>query len=208
MIRRFLIRGRDAVLRRRDAIARVATASMISADLDAPLLEGAVIDCRSGNAKERVSFGKQSVIGCRIVLERDVGNVSIGERSYLGSSTIICAIGVSIGDDVLVSWGCTIVDHDSHSLDWRRRSQDVADWRAGLLSGGLADASRSKDWSVVEMASISIGSKSWIGMNATVLKGVTIGEGAVVAAGSVVTKDVAPWTLVAGNPARPIKELR
>ena len=57
------------------------------------------------------------------------------------------------------------------------------------------------------MAPIRIADKAWLGMNVTVLKGVTIGEGAVVAAGSIVTKDVPPWTLVAGNPARVIKEL-
>ena len=50
-------------------------------------------------------------------------------------------------------------------------------------------------------------SKVWIGFNAIILKGVTIGEGAVVGAGSVVTKDVLPWTVVAGNPARLIREI-
>jgi acetyltransferase-like isoleucine patch superfamily enzyme len=75
------------------------------------------------------------------------------------------------------------------------------------LTGGLEKASELKNWDVVKMASIKIQDKVWLGMNVTVLKGVTIGEGSVVAAGSIVTKDVPPWTLVAGNPARVIKEL-
>jgi maltose O-acetyltransferase len=54
---------------------------------------------------------------------------------------------------------------------------------------------------------VIINDKAWIGFNAILLKGVVIGEGAVVAAGSVVTKDVEPWTMVAGNPARVIKRL-
>jgi acetyltransferase-like isoleucine patch superfamily enzyme len=50
--------------------------------------------------------------------------------------------------------------------------------------------------------------KVWIGMDALILKGVTIGEGSVVAARSVVTKDVPPYSLVAGNPARVVKSLK
>lgn len=65
-----------------------------------------------------------------------------------------------------------------------------------------------KNWSVVKSALIVIKDKVWIGVGCKILKGVTIGEGAVVAAGSVVTKDVASWTLVGGNPARFIKSLR
>jgi acetyltransferase-like isoleucine patch superfamily enzyme len=55
---------------------------------------------------------------------------------------------------------------------------------------------------------IHIGSDAWIGANVTILRGVTIGQAAVVGAGSVVTKDVPAYTMVAGNPARPIRELK
>ena len=61
---------------------------------------------------------------------------------------------------------------------------------------------------MVKTALIKICSKAWIGMNCIILKGVTIGEGAIVAAGSVVTKDVKPWTMVGGNPAVYIKDVR
>lgn len=174
---------------------------------DGALLAGCVIDCRSGSPEGRVTFGRDSVLSCRIVLERNVGTVTVGSDSYVGGSQIICAERIEIGSNVLISWGCTIVDHDSHSIDWRNRAEDVSKWRDGLLSGGLEKASESKDWDVVEKAPITIGDKTWLGMNVTVLKGISIGEGSVVAAGSVVTKDVPPWTLVAGNPARVIKEL-
>ncbi|MBQ8246439.1 MAG: hypothetical protein IJZ42_04845 [Lachnospiraceae bacterium] len=66
---------------------------------------------------------------------------------------------------------------------------------------------RNKDWSVVKSAPIHIEDKVWIGTGCKILKGVTIGEGAVVAAGSVVVKDVEAWTMVGGNPAVVIKKL-
>ena len=77
--------------------------------------------------------------------------------------------------------------------------------RASRIFAVCGDPLASKDWSVVRTKPIRICDKVWIGMNAIILKGVTIGEGSVDAAGSVVTKDVSPWTVVAGNPARVVK---
>ena len=67
---------------------------------------------------------------------------------------------------------------------------------------------QNKDWSVVNSNPIKICDDVWIGMNVIILKGVTVGEGAIVGAGSVVTKDVPAWTVVAGNPARVVKVLK
>jgi galactoside O-acetyltransferase len=64
-----------------------------------------------------------------------------------------------------------------------------------------------KVWTHVERQPVTIESKAWIGFNVIILKGVTIGEGAIVGAGSVVTKDVPPYTIVGGNPARVIREI-
>jgi acetyltransferase-like isoleucine patch superfamily enzyme len=59
----------------------------------------------------------------------------------------------------------------------------------------------------VETRPVKICDKSWLGLNVIVLKGVEVGVGAIVAAGTVVTKSVPPWTIVAGNPARVIREI-
>jgi len=171
------------------------------------LFDGYIVEDRAKSSIDRVSIGKNSVLSCRIIFERDIGAVTIGNDSFVGGSQIICANKIDIGNDVLISWGCTIADHDSHSLDWRKRADDVRSWRKGLIVGGLREATRLKNWDVVETSPIHISDKVWIGMNSTILKGIKIGEGSVVAAGSMVTKDVPPWTLVAGNPARVIKDL-
>ncbi len=88
------------------------------------------------------------------------------------------------------------MDHDSHHPDFAKRRNDVVDWGRG-----------EKDWTHVAMAPVRIEDKVWIGFNAIVLKGVTVGTGSVVAAGAIVTRDVPPWTVVAGAPARVVKEL-
>ena len=99
-----------------------------------------------------------------------------------------------MGDDVIISWGVTIVDHDSHALHWSLRKHDVSAWSRG-----------EKDWTSVSISPVIIGSKVWIGFGASILKGVTIGEGSVVGAQSVVTRNVPPFSIVAGNPARVIR---
>lgn len=131
----------------------------------------------------------------RIIFERENAVVVMGKRVFM-SGTIIAAERVTIGSDVLVSWGVTIVDHNSHSISFSRRKNDAVLWREGK-----------KDWSPVKIAPVTISDKAWIGFNSMVLCGVTIGEGAVIGAGSVVTRDVPPWCVSAGNPARVIREI-
>jgi galactoside O-acetyltransferase len=145
----------------------------------------------------RLLLGNTLILEGSLFYERPGSEIRIGSRTFIGSATkLIAAQSVSIGDDVLISWGVTIVDHDSHSPDFSRRANDVAEWYQGR-----------KDWSSVAIAPVVIGDKAWIGFDAAILKGVRIGEGAVVGAKSVVTKDVAPWSVVAGNPARVIRTL-
>jgi galactoside O-acetyltransferase len=140
--------------------------------------------------------GALSIVEAAIHFEKQDASVSIGGRTFIGGSSILCSEKISIGDDVLISFGVTIVDHDSHSVDFSYRKNDVCAWYRG-----------EKDWTYVIRRPVVIEDKSWVGMHVIILKGVTIGEGAVVAAGSVVTKDVPPYTVVAGNPARVIRRL-
>lgn len=104
-----------------------------------------------------------------------------GNTFTAGNSMIISKDSVTIGKDCSIAWGVTICDHDFHKI----------------YINGVQQ---------IETAPVIIGNKVWIGMNSTILKGVTIGEGAVIAAHTVVTKDVPAQCLVAGNPAKVIKE--
>ena len=143
-----------------------------------------------------VNIGENSLIEGRIIFDKENATVKIGSRTYIGNSLLVCASSITVGDDILMAWGITIVDHNSHSVFWCERKDDVISWIHGR-----------KDWSHVVCAPVTIGNKAWIGFNVIILKGVTIGEGAVVAAGSVVTKDVPPYTIVAGNPAKVVRHV-
>lgn len=109
------------------------------------------------------------------------GKISFkGNTFTAGNSMIISKESVTIGKDCAIAWGVTICDHDFHKYYINGEQQ-------------------------IETAPVVIGNNVWIGMNATILKGVTIGEGAIIAAHSVVTKDVPAKALVGGNPAKIIK---
>jgi len=143
-----------------------------------------------------VRIGKNSIVHCRFARDRQDAQIVIGDRCYIGKSFIVSASNVTIEDDVIISWGVTIVDHNSHAIDWEGRSKDVADWRRN-----------NKDWSNVATSPVVLRRRCWIGFNVSILKGVTVGEEAVIGAGSVVSKDVPPFTVVAGNPARIVRSL-
>lgn len=143
-----------------------------------------------------LSIGEQSLVRSQIALECAGASLLIGDRTFVGRGLISVAERVEIGSDVMISWGVTIADHNSHSLRFSERMQDVANWMQGR-----------KDWASVKKKGVTIHDKAWIGFNVIVLKGVTIGEGAIIGAGSLVTRDVPAWTVVAGNPARVIREI-
>lgn len=108
----------------------------------------------------------------------------IGKNTRIWQNTVIAARrSISIGADCAISFNCSILDSDMHQLSF-----DGETWQP-------------------EYAPVIIEDRVWIGCNVTVLKGVTIGRGAVIAAGSVVTRDIPPYTLAAGMPAKPIRQV-
>lgn len=143
-------------------------------------------------------IGQNSLVAGILVMETSGSRITIGNNVFVGGDTLIdCVDSIRIGDDVLISYQVIIMDSDNHSLRASERIGDLQRWRM-----------QKYDWSRVSRAPVQIHDKAWIGARAIIIKGVTIGEGAVVAAGAVVTSDVPPYTIVAGNPARVIRELR
>lgn len=149
-------------------------------------------------------IGNDTILDCRIVISQN-GKFIVGDNCWIGCSDFNIIDRIEIQNNVFISYDCQFMDHDSHSLNYLDRQQDILQQLSDYRSGNYI--LENKDWDVVNSKAIRIESNSWIGMNCTILKGVTIGEGAIVAAGSVVTKDVTPWTVVGGNPAEFIKEL-
>ncbi len=156
--------------------------------------------------KTYLTIGDNCIIGGKFIYESNKGEIVIGDHTYIGGGTFISRSRIEIGDNVTIAWGGTFYDHDSHSLDFLKRRKDIDDELEDIRHGRYFIAN--KDWSDVKSKPIKICNDAWIGMNVIILKGVTVGEGAIVGAGSVVTRDVPAWTVVAGNPARVVKTLR
>jgi acetyltransferase-like isoleucine patch superfamily enzyme len=128
-------------------------------------------------------IGDETKIGAFVEIQK---NASVGKRCKISSHTFICE-GVTIEDHVFIGHGVTFVN-DSYP-------------RATVSGGSLQTES---DWKV-EHTVIKRGAS--IGSGATILSKITIGENAIIGAGSVVTKNVPPNSIVAGNPARVLRYL-
>lgn len=153
-----------------------------------------------------IIIGKKCLIRATFIFEHELGKVTIGDNVYIGGATLISKTEIAIGNNVTMAYGITVYDHDAHSIYWKERQFDNESVYIDFLQHD-GNLNFSKDWSVVKSKKITIEDNVWIGLDVLILKGVTIGKGAVVAAKSVITKDVPPNTLVAGNPAQIVKEI-
>jgi acetyltransferase-like isoleucine patch superfamily enzyme len=144
-----------------------------------------------------IQIGNECLIEGSLVTERSVSKITIRDNVHIGGGSILdCVISITIEEDVLISYGCIIVDSDNHSSRYSVRRLDIADWKRGK-----------HNWDSHVHKPVIIRRGAWIGARSIILKGVEIGYGGIVGAGSVVTTDVPPWTIVAGNPAKIIREI-
>ena len=147
-----------------------------------------------GGNKKAISIGHRSIVLGQLLVYKHGGNIVIGNDCFIGEDARIwSANNITIGNNVLISHGVNIHDNDSHSMSAIRRHRQIVE----MFSVG-----HPKILEDVPSKSITIQDDAWIGFNTTILKGVCIGQGAVVGANSVVTKNVGPYSIVAGNPAR------
>lgn len=156
--------------------------------------------------RKYVTIGEKGIINAHFIFESGKGEIVIGNNVHLGGVTFISRNKIEIHNDVTMAWGIMIYDHNSHSVNWEDRKNDNQQCYDDYMNYNGNNVVN-KDWSFVVDAPIVIESKVWVGFDATILKGVKIGEGAVIGAKSVVTKNVEPWTVVAGNPAVVVKYL-
>lgn len=130
----------------------------------------------------RIVTAGHNTIGIGVIIQGS-GRLVLGERSFIGDYCVIgCNSEITIGRDAMIAQAVTIRDTD-HAFD----RTDIPMNRQGITT-----------------APIRIDDDVWIGHGAAILKGVTIGYGAIVAAGAVVNRDVAPYAIVGGIPARVI----
>jgi acetyltransferase-like isoleucine patch superfamily enzyme len=155
-------------------------------------------DCTIVNNQKRrsaIAVGANSVIAAELLVFADRGSITIGRDVFVGPGTRVWSgLQVSIGDRVLISHGVTILDSAFHSLSAAARHRQFHEIFTNKRNA-VGD---------IECRAVHIEDDVWIGFHAAVLKGVRVGRGAVIAAGTIVTKDVAPYTIVAGATAKVI----
>ena len=153
-----------------------------------------------------LEIGEGSHIFSNFALLRPQSRIKIGKHCQLGNSQFVCAERIDLGDDVIMAWGITVMDSDTHSLEWEGRKSDVMLCYQDYTNDP-GNFIKNKDWASVPIRPVSLGNRCWIGFNAAILKGVELGQNSVVGACSVVTKNVPDFCVVAGNPAKIIKQL-
>ena len=145
----------------------------------------------------RIEISKNCHISGLMLVYAYGGAISIGDNCSLSPySRIVSTKKIAIGNRVLIAHNVNIIDNISHPIDAGLRHEDfIKSYTTGMQEYDL------------KAEEITIEDDVWIGFNSSILRGVTIGRGAIIGSGSVVTKDVKAWTVNVGNPLRCIREL-
>ncbi len=142
------------------------------------------------------------VVGDNVTLWRTAisteenGLIEIGDECYIANASLVCSEKILIGSRVFIAGGVTIADSDFHPLDPALRLADTI---------ALSPIGNSKNRPAMRSKPVIIEDDVWIGFNATILKGVSIGAGAVIQPGALVAEHVSAGITVSGNPAKPVK---
>lgn len=149
--------------------------------------------------RDAIVLGSYTHVRGELLIFGHGGEISLGDFCYVGEGARIwSAKRISIGNRVLIAHNVTILDNLTHPLDAEQRHQHFRQ----IITTGHPDKLD------LDERKVDIEDDAWIGCATVILRGVSIGKGAIVGAGSVVIDDVPAWTIVAGNPARVVKELR
>ena len=148
--------------------------------------------------KEALVIGAQCTMdGVHFDLGKE-GRMSVGDYCYFTNGVLLCELEIRIGNYVVIGWNTTIADTDFHPLAPAERIADA-------LACSPLGKGRSRPF--ILKKPVVIEDDVWIGPNVTILKGVRIGTGAFIEAGSLITRDVPPRTRMLGNPAQPIGQV-
>jgi len=189
---RVLARAERMLRTARLEVQREAILKTIEAEDRSVLIDEAASVVRL-NQTGTIRVGAGTQLFGQLLIFWDAGRINIGRHCFIGpGSRIWSQASVSIGHHVLIAHGVDIHDTDSHPLSSSDRRKDGE----ALLNGTYLMPTKTLS------QPIEIGDDAWIGMKSSILKGVKIGRGAIVAAHSVVVKDVEPYSIVAGVPAR------
>jgi acetyltransferase-like isoleucine patch superfamily enzyme len=198
------------------ALAALRERVVLADERDAALLlgvwrqfrEGADVgaNVRLGLSARLINLGQQtqarilgdSVIRGTLRIERE-GRLEVGRFVYIGDGVIVSAqANVRIGEATLLAHGVQVFDNNSHPISAEAR--EVQFRRMVGVKDRFAPI-------VIEAAPVEIGKRCWIGMNSLVMKGVSIGNDSIIAAGSVVSASLREGVIAGGNPAKIIREL-
>ncbi|UCD55157.1 MAG: acyltransferase [Candidatus Omnitrophota bacterium] len=148
--------------------------------------------------KEQLVIGDYAILRYSKLFFFGEGRLTIGNYCYLGDFTQIdAAEEVTIGNYCMLSNRIMIQDHTSHPLSPKKRRKQLI---------GLQKTPTDVYDTVIKK--VTIEDDVWIGMDALILKGVTVGRGSIIAARAVVTRDVPPYSVACGNPARVVKTIK